>query len=67
MKNVVLGGICGVALTIFILIIRYILDDKIKSQEDIEKYLQLNTLAMIPLGEEEYDGKKKKGIRRWKK
>lgn len=65
-RNVLLGGVLGVALVVFILIIRYILDDNIKSQEDVEKYLQLNTLALIPLGEEEYDGKKK-GIRRWKK
>lgn len=66
-RNVLLGGIVGIALVVFILIIRYILDDKIKTQEDIEKYLQLNTLALIPLGEEEYDGKKKKGIKRWKR
>lgn len=65
-RNILLGGMIGVFLTIFILVVRYILDDNIKTQEDIDKYLGLNTLALIPLGEEEFDGKKK-GIRWWKK
>lgn len=64
--NTVLGGIFGIILAISILVVRYMLDDNIKSQDDIEKYLQLNTLALIPVGEEEYDGKKKKGIKWWK-
>lgn len=66
-RNILLGGILGLFLAVSIIMIHYILDDKIRSQEDIDRYLQLNTLALIPLGEEEFDGKKKKGIRRWKK
>lgn len=66
-RNTVLGGVLGIVLAISVLVVRYMLDDNIKSQDDIEKYLQLNTLALIPVGEEEYDGKKKKGIRWWKK
>lgn len=66
-RNIVLGGILGIFLTVFIITICYILDDNIKNQEDIEKYLQLNTLALIPLGEKEYDGERKKWIWQWKK
>jgi hypothetical protein len=30
------------------LIIRHLMDDTIKDDEDVRKYLNLNTLAMIP-------------------
>ena len=35
----------------FIVIVRYLLDDTIKSSEDVEKYLGLSTLALIPIAE----------------
>lgn len=63
-RNVLIGGIAGIFLIVFIILIRYILDDNIKTEEDIEKYLQLNTLALIPLGEKEFDGEKKKGLKK---
>ena len=49
-------------LSAIIIVICYLLDDTIKSSEDIEKYLGLSTLALIPLntGEE----LSKKGDRR---
>ena len=34
-----------------IIVIRYIMDDTIKSSEDIERYLGLNTLGVLPLEE----------------
>lgn len=43
------GGIAGVALVCVIVLIRYLMDDTIKSSEDVEKYLGLSTLALIPL------------------
>lgn len=43
------GGIAGVALVCVIVLIRYMLDDTIKSSEDVERYLGLSTLALIPL------------------
>lgn len=66
-RNIMLGAVLGCFITVFIILLRYILDDNIKSQDDIEKYLQLNTLGLIPMGEKEFDGEKKKGIRRWKR
>lgn len=53
------GGAIGVFLLCVIILIRYLLDDTIKSSEDVEKYLGLSTLALIPVMEEE-NGKKKK-------
>ena len=50
----------GVFLIIAVVLVRYLMDDTIKTPEDVEKYLQLSTLAVIPLNEGEADGKKKK-------
>ena len=38
----------------------HLMDDTVKTPEDVEKYLQLSTLAVIPLNEGETDAKKKK-------
>ena len=37
-----------------------ILNDTVRSEEDVEKYLGISTLAMIPLNEAESRKKKKK-------
>lgn len=49
MKWTVLCGAAGVFLLALILVLVFILDDTIKTSEDIEKYLGLSTLAMIPI------------------
>ena len=61
-KYTVLAVAIGIVLSAIIIVICYLLDDTIKSSEDIEKYLGLSTLALIPLntGEE----LSKKGDRR---
>lgn len=48
-KNVMLGGLLGAIFVMGILIVRFLMDDRIKDQDDVEKYLQLNVLATIPL------------------
>lgn len=48
-----LGGIASAA----VVLIRFLLDDTIKSSEDIERYLHLSTLALIPMMEEETEHK----------
>nr|MBP3599060.1 polysaccharide export protein [Eubacterium sp.] len=54
-KNAALAGIAVAFLVMLIIVVRFLLDDTIKSSEDIEKYLELNTLALIPFKEEEDD------------
>lgn len=49
LKNTVLAGALGVLLMMGILLANYLIDDRIKTEEDITKYLELNTLASIPL------------------
>lgn len=51
-KNAAIAALVGLFLTAAIIVIRYIMDDTIKTQEDVEKYLGLSTLAMIPIDEE---------------
>ncbi len=48
-KNTILGGIIGCCVAAGILIVLYLMDDTLKSEEDIEKYLGLSTLAHIPI------------------
>lgn len=45
------GIIIGMLVSIIVIIIRYLLDDSIKSSEDIEKYLGISTLALIPINQ----------------
>ncbi len=57
MMNTVVGALLGMVIVVAVVIVKYILDDTIKNSEDVEKYLNMSTLALIPITEEEYDGK----------
>lgn len=52
--NSLLGGALGVIIASFILLLRFFMDDTIKTPEDIEKYLGISVLSTIPL---QMDGK----------
>ena len=58
-----IGALLGVFACAAILAIQYLLDDTIKSAEDVERYLGLSTLAMIPVVEKNDKTKKKSGHR----
>ena len=60
LKWTVIAGMLGVMLVCAIILINYLLDDTIKTSEDVERYLGLSTLAIIPVIESEADSKKKK-------
>lgn len=47
-KNCILGGIAGLVLACAVVIVMYLMNDSIKSEEDVEKYLGLTTLGIIP-------------------
>lgn len=59
-KWTLIGFLAGGILAAAVVLVRFLLDDTIKSSEDIEKYLHLSTLGLIPLGQAEYDGQEKK-------
>lgn len=58
--NMIIGFALGLILSMAIVILRFILDDTIKTQDDIEKYLGLSVLGLIPAIETEEQAKKKK-------
>ncbi len=58
--NVLVGGILGLFLSVMFVIVRYVLDDTIKTQEDVEKYLGVSVLGLIPELEDLSQNKKKK-------
>ena len=58
------GGLIGVLALCAATLIQYLLDDTVKSSEDVEKYLGLSTLALIPVVTEENNRKKKKKKKR---
>lgn len=59
-KNTIIGVLLGLILIIAIIVIRFLLDDTIKTPEDIEKYLELSVLASIPKTEGMQSSKRKK-------
>lgn len=52
-KNCALGLLAGIVLAMAVITVRYLLDDTIKTEDDIEKYLGMTTLAVLP-----YNGRK---------
>lgn len=54
------GGILGCLAVSGVVLAGFLLDDTIKSSEDIEKYLELSTLALIPLRENPGKGKSRR-------
>lgn len=51
MKNTILGGLLGIIVAIGAIVLINVLDDTIKSQEEVEQYLDLNVLTLVPLKE----------------
>lgn len=49
MKNTLMGVLAGAFLMCAFVTFMHIMDDRIKTEEDITKYLELNTLATIPI------------------
>lgn len=47
-RNTMIGALLGAVLVAAVVIVKYLMDDTIKSDEDVRKYLQLDTLAQIP-------------------
>lgn len=47
-KWTVIAALIGMVLSAAVVVVQYLLDDTIKSSEDIEKYLELSTLGLIP-------------------
>ena len=51
-SNVLMGAAWGCLIAVVFILLRHLLDDTIKSEEDVERYLELNVLAAIPVIEQ---------------
>lgn len=56
LKITILGAALGLFVACAVIVVVHILDDSIKTADDIEHFLEISTLALIPLSEAEYDG-----------
>ncbi len=59
-KYTLIGLLLGIFLSAAILVLRFLLDDSIRTADDVERYLGLSTLASIPIREDEQRKSKKK-------
>lgn len=67
-KNIMIGALLGIVLVLGVLTVLYLLDDTLKSAEDVEKALGIMPLTVIPEGDmEQISDKKEEEIRREKK
>lgn len=63
-KWTAIGFLLGAFVCAGIVVVHYMLDDTIKTSDDVEKYLNLSTLGMIPTKEEEKHKKGQKTARK---
>lgn len=57
-KYTLIGILIGGFLSVAVILVLYLMDDTIKSAEDVERYLHLSTLGLIPIIETEEEAKK---------
>ena len=62
MRNIAIGALLGILIAAGIIILIFILDDTIKTPDDVEHYLGLNVLTSIPIAEGAQKTKKVKGL-----
>lgn len=60
MVNTMIGGLAGVFVSVFIILFIYLLNDSIKTGEDIERYLGITILGSIPYEESVLNSRKVK-------
>lgn len=61
MLNTMIAAVFGMFVAVFVFVLAYMTDDTIRTEEDVERYLGLSTMGVIPLsGELVATGKRKK-------
>jgi len=54
--SMAIAAIVGILITVFIIVVRVLVDDKIRTTEDVERYLELSVLGAIPRMEQTAGG-----------
>ena len=63
-RSLLIGGLLGFLVACIVVIVLYLLNDAVTTEDDVHKYLGLSTLGQIPLAEGQEKQKKKRGILR---
>lgn len=66
-KNAMMGGLLAAMLVCGLVVLQVILNDTIRTEEDVEKYLRLSVLAAVPEWEEKKESDTKNRKKRRKK
>ena len=66
-RNVMLGALAGLVLSAGVVILMTVMNDSIRSEDEIERYLNIPTLASIPDRKDYISGKTKKKSKRKRK
>lgn len=64
MKNTLIGAVLGFVIAVAVILISYLMNDTVRTSDDVERYLHLSTLGTIPLVEGEVKNKKKNKAKR---
>lgn len=63
LRNMILGALLGFIIAFMVVVVRAVMDDRVKTEEDVEYYLHMSVLGTIPLD----DHMKKKTMKKGKK
>lgn len=67
MKNTILGALAGLVIAAGIIVVRTIINDTIRSEDDVEKYLGIPVLASIPDRKDYISGRTSKQTKKKKR
>ena len=63
-RNTLLGAMFGIVLVCGVITVRFLMDDTVQTEEDVERYLGLSVLAIVPERAKTKESKKRKASRK---
>lgn len=66
-RNTLLGAMLGAVLVCGVITVRFLMDDTVQTEEDVERYLGISVLAIVPERARTKDNKRKKASRKARK
>ena len=62
--TMIMGMLAGMVISMGIVVVHFLMDDSVKSVEDVEKHLGLTVFSIVPMMERQQSSKKSKGANR---
>ena len=63
-RNTLIGAVLGFVAAVAVILISYLMNDTIRTADDVERYLHLSMLGIIPLAETETGNTRKMKAKR---